>query len=543
MDLSVKDRSDLQHNWEVMQQVYTFYNEQKFTDILFEFSNTDYAFSAHRLILAGASPYLMELFDKAEPDCTIMTITDMDSDTFEQLVIFCYNGQTDITAGNAERMIRGAVTLRLDGVIDVCVSYLMAHIDDFLLRKLIALEADIKCEKLETRLMDYVAEHFKKVINNNEIFGLSPEQWKIVMKKVDVSIVSQFNISWAIIGWYKYKSFERQQYLPALIGTLRLTEFNDEFILNVIKPLPGCEQLATEVIKKRANMNTWFAVQRVQENWTGPKTILQLNLAKEEWEKVTIIDMKRYFFWTAFMESKIFFIGGTSVFGYERAVDTYDLVTKAWNALPRMQEHRVDFCVALQDKNIYAIGGQDRYTKYLQTVERFDVSASKWHYAASLAAPRAAAGTAVLNDYIYVIGGSNGTQVNTVERYHAATNRWTACRSMIAKIKNPAVAVHQEFIYVMGGLGNVERYDPRRDEWTKIARLNIARRHMCAESIGGQLWVFGGTGSTKMDDTVEVYDVSTDQWQIKKALPETGVYSCFPEPTKLVEKLKEEAIN
>lgn len=92
-----------------------------------------------------------------------MTITDVDSDTFEQLVVYCYNGQTDITAGNAERMIRGAVTLRLDGVIDVCVNYLMNHLNDFLLRKLISLEADIKCKQLESRIIDYIVGNFKKV--------------------------------------------------------------------------------------------------------------------------------------------------------------------------------------------------------------------------------------------------------------------------------------------------------------------------------------------------------------------------------------------
>ncbi|XP_017490316.1 PREDICTED: kelch-like protein diablo [Rhagoletis zephyria] len=526
--------SDLQHNGKVMQRVYKLYNEQKFTDILFEFPNTNYAFTAHRLILAAASPSLLDLFDRTEPSCQSMTITDFDSDTFEQLVVYCYNGQTDITAGNAERMIRGAVTLRLDGVIDVCVDYLMDHLNDFLLRKLISLEADIKCKPLESRIIDYIVANFKKVNKDNEIFGLNAAQWKVIIAKVDANEVTQEDLFSAIVRWYKYNVGVRQQNLPDVIGSLRLDEFETEFIEKQIKPLPGCERLAMEAIKKRGDSISWLAVQNFGEDWLGVKDILRFNQAKEIWEKVTRLEIKRYGFDTAFIENCFVFIGGRSINGPSKDVVSYNLLTKEWTTLSSMQEHRSSVCVVVLNKYIYAISGKNKRGDALTSVERFDWSTGRWQYVANM--PRFAEAATVLNGDIYAFGDID------VARYNAATNRWEQRRSMLDRRYSPAVTAHEGFIYVIGGRHSdhrtAERYNPQRNEWTRIASLNVSRRYICAASIGGQLWAFGGViDPAKWTDDVELYDAAADKWLVKKNLPVTGKFSCHAVPTKFVEKL------
>lgn len=102
-----------------------------------------------------------------------------------------------------------------------------------------------------------------QVNRKGEIFGLNVAQWKSIINEVDVNVVSQTDIFWAIKGWYEHKVAEHQQYLPDLIGSLRLAEFDGDFLRQQIKPLPGCEGLATEALKKRAELPSWVAVQ----NW------------------------------------------------------------------------------------------------------------------------------------------------------------------------------------------------------------------------------------------------------------------------------------
>uniref|UniRef100_A0A0A1XGU4 Kelch-like protein diablo n=1 Tax=Zeugodacus cucurbitae TaxID=28588 RepID=A0A0A1XGU4_ZEUCU len=540
----VNVRNDVRHNWEIMQVVYKLYNEEKFTDVLFEFPYTEYKITAHRLILAAASPYFLELF--AEPDedgaCNTITVTKMDSDTFEQLLIYCYNGQTDIAAGNAERMLKGAILLRLHVVVDICVNYMLAHISDFLVHKLIALAAAVEYKPFETRLLAYIVEHFKELQRNAELFDLNAAQWKFIIKELDVYIVSQADIFWAIKSWYELKVGERQQQLSDLIGSLTLTEFDSEFLTQQIKPLPGCAGLATEALRMRGKLPAWLAVQNWGDDWLGYKDILLYNEAQEKWLKATRLEIKRYFFSTAFMENSLYFIGGRSMDGTSKAVLSYNLLTKTLTTMPSMKQSRQSVGVAVLHNFIYAIGGKAGNTTPLLSVERYSTSTGRWQYMPSMAVARASAGVAILHDNIYIIGGKDLRTLNTVERYNVVSNSWFPCSAMADARESPAVVVHQGFIYALSGrftdLKTVERYDPQQDKWTRIASLNVARRYICAASIHNQLWAFGGViGPAQWDDTVEVYDMTNDKWLLKKKLPVTGKFDCVMVPTYLAENL------
>ncbi|XP_069965948.1 kelch-like protein 3 [Bactrocera oleae] len=539
----VNVRNDVSHNWQIMQIVYKFYNEQKFTDILFEFPYTKYKFTAHRLILAAASPYFLELFDNADDDCNSLTVTKMESDTFEQLVIYCYNGQTNITTGNAERMAKGAMLLRLYDVVDICVNYMMDHINDFIVRKLITLATEMEYKKFETRLLAYIVKNFEQLNQNGEIFDLNVAQWKFIIKELDVNVGAQADIFRAIKGWYEYKATERQQYLPDLIGSLALNEFDSDFLRQQIKPLPGCEALATEALTKRGELPSWVAVQTRGEDRFGYKDILLYNQAKEEWVKVISLEIEKFYFSTAFMENSLFFIGGIKTNGASATVLRYNLLTNKFSEIPSLKTDRFSSSVAVVNNSIYVIGGTNDSMDPLLSMECYSTSTGRWEYTSHLFMYRTLAGVAILNDDIYLIGGKDFHVVNSVERYNIVTKRWYYCEGMAEARENPGVVAHKGYIYAIGGcpkdLKTVERYDPKQDKWTKIASLNVARRHICAAAIGDQLWAFGGViGPAQRDDTVEVYNVTSDKWLVKKKLPVTGEFDCVTLPTSLADNLK-----
>lgn len=75
---------------------------------------------------------------------------------------------------------------------------------------------------------------------------------------------------------------------------------------------------------------------------------------------------------------------------------------------------------------MYAIGGQCEGA-VLASVERYDVTENVWVEIEGLCLQRAAAAAAILNEHIYVIGGStqcNSSETATVERMHLATEKW-----------------------------------------------------------------------------------------------------------------------
>lgn len=86
---------------------------------------------------------------------------------------------------------------------------------------------------------------------------------------------------------------------------------------------------------------------------------------------------------------------------------------------------------------IYAIGGQCEQTT-LATVERYNIKTNVWAAVRSMAFPRAAAAATILNNNIYVIGGStqcNSCETATVERLNFQTERWTTVRTSQTKEK------------------------------------------------------------------------------------------------------------
>ena len=135
-------------------------------------------------------------------------------------------------------------------------------------------------------------------------------------------------------------------------------------------------------------------------------------------------------------------------------------------------------CCIGPDGRIYAIGGYGGGdNSCLQSAERFDFDQGRWELIAPMKEPRRALTAVALPDGIYAIGGYNGKDyINTVEKYDFHTNDWVQVKSM----KRPrctlsAVAsLDCQFIYAIGGfngsaLSSVERYDTTKEEWEDMS--------------------------------------------------------------------------
>lgn len=61
----------------------------------------------------------------------------------------------------------------------------------------------------------------------------------------------------------------------------------------------------------------------------------------------------------------------------------------------------------------------------LNTAEYYDPKTGRWTEIARMNQCRFGVGCVVLDNHIYAIGGSDGTNLKTVERYDPETNRWS----------------------------------------------------------------------------------------------------------------------
>lgn len=82
------------------------------------------------------------------------------------------------------------------------------------------------------------------------------------------------------------------------------------------------------------------------------------------------------------------------------------------------------------DNSLYAIGGLIKGNggpnniKPTRIVEKYDCTADQWTPVSKMITPRSAMAAAVLNNFIYVMGGAtklNASETATVERFHIQT--------------------------------------------------------------------------------------------------------------------------
>ncbi|XP_049312333.1 kelch-like protein 17 isoform X16 [Bactrocera dorsalis] len=538
----------------LMAKIFSFYDEQSLIDVTFKVSNPTALVPAHRLILAAASPYFEKLFNGDQGNTPIIEINDIDSDIFERLITFCYTGQALITVTNVGAMLKAAIVLQLDEAVTRCVDFLMAHIDEYTLHDAYMLERETRCQLLKRKFIEYEIKNFMEISQSDEFLNFDVERLQRILESDNLNITREEDAFDAINRWFNYDVPAREEQLPLLIACLRLTQFDADFLLTHIQPLPGCELLAFKALswiskpEARTKINMRFAEPRAVicektllalccvETWMNP-TLLQYNKAEDKWQEYASINCDYKWYRTILKDDNILFTGGEKKDDETTSniVRSWNIRNKTWQDLPAMKQARRSHCVVELNGKIYAIGGFDG-KKSLSTVERYTTS-DGWEFVSSLNDRRYNASAVTLNGKIYIMGGRNsGVPLKSVECYNPDSNTWTSCADMTECHWLHGVAVHKGHIYVVGcfsGNGTVERYDPQQNTWSKICSLEVGRGIIACASLDNKLWaIFFSVSGNKI--SVSVYNEENDRWEQKCAFPGHFVLSCYVVPVALL---------
>lgn len=200
-------------------------------------------------------------------------------------------------------------------------------------------------------------------------------------------------------------------------------------------------------------------------------------------------------------------------------------IAQQWNVKAPMPTIRAAIGATSVNNIIYVIGGSDG-SNILGIVEAYDPSTNTWQTKASMPTPRAELGIAAVNGKIYAIGGYNGTALNTVEEYDPSSNSWTSRANMPTSRSNVSVAVCNGKIYAIGGWPNginaVEEYDPLSDTWTSQTPLSQGRINTNGSTtLNNKVYFSGGKTNSTVFSIHEAYDPITNNWITKANLPNT----------------------
>lgn len=147
---------------------------------------------------------------------------------------------------------------------------------------------------------------------------------------------------------------------------------------------------------------------------------------------------------------------------------------------------------------------------------------------ASAGTPRTGHAAGVINNKLYVFGGSHGTLNSVMEVYDIAANTWSTLTTTGTPTPRHSVAycVLNNKLYIFGGstttawAPTLDAYvfDPSNNTWTKLANFPANLCLQSAVAIKGKIYIFGGfTGSGSANNFYEYDPVANTYRQISNS--------------------------
>ena len=179
---------------------------------------------------------------------------------------------------------------------------------------------------------------------------------------------------------------------------------------------------------------------------------------------------------------------------------------------------------------LVAIGGKESTNHVSREVQLFNREANQWLHLGEMDMPAYCHCVAVLNDFLYVVGGqemfdNNGsTAMSNVYRYDPRFNRWMKMSNMLETRTDFHVSAIDGYLYAIAGrnhtgpLCSAERYRVDRNKWEAVADLPHA---VCAHSgapCRGKMYIAGGFASDGFQREVYCYHPKDDKWEPKPRL-------------------------
>jgi N-acetylneuraminic acid mutarotase len=221
-------------------------------------------------------------------------------------------------------------------------------------------------------------------------------------------------------------------------------------------------------------------------------------------------------------------VGGFDAEGHSTdTVLVYNPTTDTWGSahpLPYGVNHN---SAAVAGGELYSFGaGGGELFVYNQNTDSWAARASSHYVHGHTAA------VGVIDNKIYVAGGTGTPSQRELEVYDPAANTWTVKAPMSVARNHCAGGVINGKFYVVGGRASdfsgstdaLEVYNPQTNTWSTLVPMPTARSGLAAAVVDNELWVFGGEDVLEfvVHAEVEVYNPATNSWRQLPDMPAGG---------------------
>jgi len=471
----------------------------------------DKVIKANRLVLSNNSLYFDKLF-KEDKDKTSVDLTNLKSESVQDLIKFIYTGEIAIHNKNVFDLIAAADYLQMDEVKQFCFKFL-------------------NDEKFITADSWFFILIVGILYNNTTLIELC-QKAKIILTEAElidyidrmrVVLVSETLIYSAIITWIKLEENARRGKIFDLFSRLlhfpNLPHGFTDYVIReteLVRENPDCHSLVNKYILVEKEINGKFRGKIVSVGGIAdhidhlhvkvlgdPSKSTDIHLQHERFH-LKFAGKIDYSFYVAVstgssggnVQQKVWavdFPGSKEVAPTKfdlnhnegKWVDNTasEMLTffnphdRRFYQQGRFSQKRDHFQYVLRKRKLYVLGGLEQNSP-LSSVER--VESTESHKIEHMQKPRAHFAAVNCEDKIYAIGGKSrrNKTINSVEVYDFEKQDWEYVRSMkFARHGHAACVVDGEIIVVGGGdddgnrVHEIECYNPAMDAWSIIGRI------------------------------------------------------------------------
>ncbi|XP_046985348.1 kelch-like ECH-associated protein 1B [Schistocerca americana] len=510
------------------------------TDVVLEVGSE--LFHAHKVVLAAASPYFKAMFTGGLKECEMsrVKLQGVCPTAMARLMYFMYTGQIRVTEVTVCQLLPAATMFQVTNVIDACCLFLERQLDPSNAIGIAKFAEQHGCKDLCQKANQFIVQHFTQVCQEEEFLQLSAIQLVALIKKDELNVTEEREVYNAVLKWVKYDEENRFPKMEHILHAVRCQFLTPSFLheqmknCDVLKKLPACREYLAQIFKdltlhkrpcvKERTPNTPRVIYIAGGYFRNSLDVMEAyNVDDRTWTKLASLTVPRSGLGGAFLKGMFYAVGGRHNSPDSRYdsdwVDRYNPAKDVWRPCSPMSVPRNRVGVAVMDGYLYAVGGSAG-SEYHNSVERFDPDEDTWTNVKPMHVKRLGVAVAVVNRLLYAIGGYDGkARQSSVECYHPENDEWTMVAPLNVSRSGAGVAALNQYIYVVGGydgqrqVNSVERYDTERDIWQFVASIRIARSALSVTALDGKLYAMGGYDGTAFLNIVEVYDPTRDVWE------------------------------
>lgn len=545
---------------EVLTALESLWRQGKLCDVEIDASGEG-TLTAHRVVLAAASPYFNAMFtsDLRESQMQRIRIHGVGKRALELIVQFAYTGRIEVDEKNVCHLLPAANMLQVQRITNACCRFLERQLDPSNCIGIEDFAHQHGMRDLGERAGRFVEQHFSMVSCLDEFLSLPCTRLVALLRKDALNVHNESEVYEALVRWVRHDQGARADQLEhALRAAVRCHRLAPSFLRRqishcaLLKDRPRCNDYLAQILQDLTLHRRYSCC---HERSPSVPSLLYVaggyllrslssvdcfSAESRSWSSLPPLPLERSGPGGAFLAGLLYVVGGrvlkppTELGEDVPTVHCYDPARRQWTERCPMEEPRHRLGVAVLDGLLYAIAGSHG-TNCLSSVERYDPVTDEWTSVASLSVARYGLGAAVVRRRLYAVAGcDSSTKFGIVERYCPEQDRWDVVAPLKVPRSGAGTVALGKYIYVIGGydglgqVSSVERYDTELDVWDMVAPLNTRRSALSAAVLDGKIYALGGFDGQEYLSTVEIYDATTDKWAMGPSMPscKSGQASC-----------------